>query len=430
MSGLWLALALLVTMATASVLYWRHADAADADVRDSYRALTQIELVDDEQESASRNAQEYLLTGVPGFLTSYRSASRNVDIALGLLGVSGADDPYLRGHVAALRSEVTARRASFAAAAARRNAGFDTADLLNPPTLDADDAQMRGGLITLRTAERRVLSQRGFEARQATTALEVTMLGGSLLLLVIVAASAATILSELRRREAAEQALKSERAEITRLNVRLTRAMAETHHRVKNNLQVIAGLVEIESPEADGAARTEALRRIGHHVQTLAAIHDILTHEASRPTADGDLQRVGTKAAIDRLGPLLRTVVGGREVRFEIEDLALPIRHCTCVAVLINELVSNAVKHGAGEIVVGLARRGTTVALSVSDHGAGFRPGFRASEASSVGFELVESLARWDLRGDVEYSGANTGGARVTVTFPYPDDDARAMPAP
>ncbi len=77
----------------------------------------------------------------------------------------------------------------------------------------------------------------------------------------------------------AEGALRRHQAEIELLNVRLQRAMLETHHRVKNNLQVIAALVEMQGYSESPLGAT-SIRRINTHVRALATIHDLLTQQA------------------------------------------------------------------------------------------------------------------------------------------------------
>ena len=200
------------------------------------------------------------------------------------------------------------------------------------------------------------------------------------------------------------------------LNIRLRRAMAETHHRVKNNLQVIAALVELQLVEGEAMVPAEALIRVKQHVIALATIHDLLTHEAKEK---GDVEYLQTRDVLEKLRPLLSNLVGNRTLTFAIADMRLPIRQGTSLAVLVNELVSNAVKHGTGEIVITLtqldAQQGR---LSVRDHGNGFPENFNARRAANTGLELIDSLGRWDLHGQVVYGNHPEGGADVSVTFP------------
>ena len=79
------------------------------------------------------------------------------------------------------------------------------------------------------------------------------------------------------------------------LNLRLRRSMQETHHRVKNNLQVIMSLVEMQAAEAESDAASIPLLRINQHIQTLAVIHDLLTQQVK---IEGDADSVGTQAVL------------------------------------------------------------------------------------------------------------------------------------
>ena len=92
----------------------------------------------------------------------------------------------------------------------------------------------------------------------------------------------------------------------------------------------------------------------------------------------------------------------------------------TSIAVLINELVSNALKHGQGDIDVQISRREELAILTVTDHGPGFEADFDPQRMKSTGLELIESVGRHDLMGTVSYANGPTGGGLVTVEFPRP----------
>jgi two-component sensor histidine kinase len=220
---------------------------------------------------------------------------------------------------------------------------------------------------------------------------------------------------ESARRRIAEETLRRQQAEIEVLNARLQRALAETHHRVKNNLQVITAMVELQVADSDEMVSADALRRIGHHVQALATVHDILTGQVKE---EGSVELLDTRAVLNQLRPLLEGLIGDRRLRFTVDDLPLPIRQGTHLAVLINELVSNAVKHGEGDIELTLAVVNEQGQLQVRDRGPGFPPDFDPRTAGHTGLELIQSLSRWDLGGDLSFLNHPEGGAQITVTFP------------
>jgi PAS domain S-box-containing protein len=225
------------------------------------------------------------------------------------------------------------------------------------------------------------------------------------------------IMRDFTERKRAEEELQRQREQIEMLNTRLRRAMAETHHRVKNNLQVVAALVDMQLLDANDTVPAREVARLGMHIRTLAAIHDLLTDVAKTDVGAGI---VSSQAVLDRLLPMIQETVGSRPVRFHVQDVQLPYRHGTSMAVLVNELVSNAVKHGQGEIAVIFTGAGDQARLEVYDEGIGFPRNFNPRARANTGLELIESISRWDLQGQTAYQNRPEGGARVSITFPVP----------
>lgn len=204
-------------------------------------------------------------------------------------------------------------------------------------------------------------------------------------------------------------------AEIEDLNTRLKRSIQETHHRVKNNLQVISALVEVQMDAGDATVPAAAMHRIGQHTRSLAAIHDLLTQQVK---IDPNVNTISTTDAMEKLIPLLQATAGGREIRYEVDEVQLPVRAGASLALLVSEIVSNAVKHGRGTIELSLTANAESIRLEVSDQGPGFPPGFEWRSAANTGLSLIDSAGRFDFSGDVTYENRPEGGARVVVTFP------------
>ncbi len=210
--------------------------------------------------------------------------------------------------------------------------------------------------------------------------------------------------------------LEARTQEVNELNARLKRAMTETHHRVKNSLQLICAFVELQMHEYPDGIPTVQLRHLNSQVQTLAAVHDVLTMETK---AGSKADFVSSKALLEKLLPMLKTVTGGKRLDYGIEDLRLTSKQGTSLALITNELVLNALKHSGEAVYVEFRAFGSRVTLKVEDDGPGLPIGFSVKQASNTGLALIENLARWDLQGETEYTNRpGERGASISVSFP------------
>ena len=198
--------------------------------------------------------------------------------------------------------------------------------------------------------------------------------------------------------------------------------MLETHHRVKNNLQVVGAMIDmqvIESMQEETLPLTK-LERLGNHIHTLATVHDLLTTSVRE---DEHEQRVSSNAVIGRLLELLKDTCGTREIKFHMSDVDMLSKQAISLSMIINELVSNAAKHSATHIEVSFSNDGAMATLTVCDDGPGFPPGFDPAVQSNLGLELVLNLVTSDLNGTASFENKADGGARVVVTFSLPNDN-------
>ena len=205
--------------------------------------------------------------------------------------------------------------------------------------------------------------------------------------------------------------------EIEGLNIRLQRAMAKSHHRIKNNLQTLAAVVDMSIMDSPAQIPVSVLNRLLLHIQTLASLHDLLTIEAK---SEADFDLIDIKKALASLMPMVRATAGSRNVRIEAQELRLPLTQSSAFLLLANELISNALKHGTGEVALTLSVQGDFAHLEVTDDGPGFPSGFDPQLAANTGLELIDSISRHDLRGRISYGNRPEGGALVTAIFPTP----------
>ncbi|HLJ55066.1 MAG TPA: PAS domain S-box protein [Chthonomonadaceae bacterium] len=222
---------------------------------------------------------------------------------------------------------------------------------------------------------------------------------------------------DVTRRKRAEDLIGQQMEQIEERNARLVQAMRETDHRVKNNLQSVAALLDIQVMSHESSVPVQELAQIRMHIATMAAIHDLLVSDVN---STGSTRGLSAKAALRELLPMLQMIVGENRIVWTVDDITLPVKHGMSMAVLINELVNNAVKHGGHQVELRLVAAQDEITLEVCDDGPGFAEPFHPHRAASFGLELVESIGRLDLGGKTTYENRPDGGACVRVTFPLP----------
>lgn len=222
------------------------------------------------------------------------------------------------------------------------------------------------------------------------------------------------------------RALQAERDHLARSLAEKEVLLQEVHHRVKNNLQVIASLLRLQADAFGDQAFAAALHESQQRVESMAMIHEQLYESA-------DLHRVDVaKHAGLVLSNLLHAYgvdpacISGRVVQ-ENESLMLGVDQAIPAGLILNELISNALKHGfpegrPGSIVVEVCRRDGIVLLQVRDTGVGLSESFRLDRTKSLGLRIVQILAR-QLKGTCE--AESVAGSTFRVSFPGPANEVR-----
>jgi PAS domain S-box-containing protein len=194
--------------------------------------------------------------------------------------------------------------------------------------------------------------------------------------------------------------------------------LLEIHHRVKNNLQVVSSLLNMQARNVKDKEAGEVLSESRDRVDTMALIH-------SRLYESGNLSEINMKGFIDKLLAQLFQISPVQNVKItpivRAEDCSLPISLAVPVGLIVNELLSNAMKHAfagrkEGKIEVRLtASEGGVINLTVSDDGAGLPPGFNINESKTLGLRLVKILAEDQLQGTLEVT--SDGGTTFGIEF-------------
>jgi two-component sensor histidine kinase len=208
--------------------------------------------------------------------------------------------------------------------------------------------------------------------------------------------------------------LTKSQSEVANLNVKLRRAMTETHHRIKNSLQVIAAIIDLQVMQDLPAIPVEQVQKLGINVRTLALVHNFLTEQSKQ---DNLASHANAGEVLESLLQLLQQTSPDRPLTVTSADITLGSHQLSSLALITSELVSNAIKYGTGAIHIELSTSEGEVTVVVQNEGGGFPSGFDPAVEGTTGLGLVQTLSEWDLRGRIGY-GNTPAGACVTLSFP------------
>jgi len=205
------------------------------------------------------------------------------------------------------------------------------------------------------------------------------------------------------------QDLHDQSAQIVELREQL---FDEFHHRLKNSLQMLYGLLQIAWSKTDSTEAREALSDTSRRIGAMGTAQQIFysVHNSTDVSAQRLLEAVCANA---------RAFFGGEvSINYEATAASLPKETAVPLALALNELLTNAAKHGANDhgqitINVGLSQRAGEIELFVQDRGPGFD--FEKAEGHSSGLGLVRMLAE-RLKGT--FTVERQSGALCILRFP------------
>ncbi|MGQ0825306.1 MAG: sensor histidine kinase [Actinomycetota bacterium] len=196
----------------------------------------------------------------------------------------------------------------------------------------------------------------------------------------------------------------------------------EIHHRVKNNLQTIASLLRLQARRLRTTEAKAALEESERRIRSIAIVHETMSREP------GDV--VDFSEIVRPLARLVEETVSSLDsrIRFTVVGDAgeLPGEVATPLAVVLNELMQNAVDHAFpegvrdGSVAVRLVRGDDHLVVEVIDNGAGLSPDFSLDESRGLGLSIVQALVTGELDGSIEMEshGGTTVRVRVRVAMP------------
>ncbi len=197
-----------------------------------------------------------------------------------------------------------------------------------------------------------------------------------------------------------------------------TTMIKEVHHRVKNDLQTVASLLRMQSRRLETSEAKAALAEAVNRILSIAVIHEFLSEQDTRVI---NIRDVG-----QRIIQQMQTGVLDPERRISLElrgpNIYLPARQATSCALVVNELLQNALEHGydsrtaGGKVSLTFEDHGDAVGLIVHDDGRALPPDFSLDRIDSLGLKIVQMLVTEDLKGKIDLQSDH--GVSAIVRFP------------
>lgn len=217
------------------------------------------------------------------------------------------------------------------------------------------------------------------------------------------------LLGEIAERKLVEEALNKSIKEKDVL-------LKEIHHRVKNNLQIVSSLLSLQSQYVNEPGSVELFKESQSRIISMALIHEKLYQT-------GDLTRINlSEYANELIGDLFRSYsVNTHLVKYQIEskNILLDINTAIPCGLIINELVTNSIKHAfpdnrSGEIKIDIQCQDGNCILKIADNGIGFPDDLDINDVKTLGLQLVTSLTK-QLDGTIKLD--REGGTCFTIKF-------------
>ncbi|MDE3090210.1 MAG: sensor histidine kinase [Chloroflexota bacterium] len=204
-----------------------------------------------------------------------------------------------------------------------------------------------------------------------------------------------------------------------------TTMIKEVHHRVKNDLQTVASLLRMQTRRMQTTEAKAALAEAVNRILSIAVIHEFLSEQDTRAINVRDMgQRIIAQMQAGVLDP-------ARHITLELSgpSIYLPARQATSCALVVNELLQNALEHGydlrsaagdaraaGGTISLTFEDHGDAVGLIVHDDGRALPPDFNLDKVDSLGLKIVQMLVTQDLKGQIDLQSDH--GVSAIVRFP------------
>jgi len=194
--------------------------------------------------------------------------------------------------------------------------------------------------------------------------------------------------------------------------------LKEVHHRVKNNMQVISSILNLQSSYVSDAYALSLLKESQNRIKTMAYIHESLYQNKSFTSVNFSEY---VETLINNIIQSYTYSADKIKMKFNIEPVILSLDSSIPAGLIINELVTNSIKHAfpghkTGIITFNLSYKNNYVILELKDNGTGFAPGIDFANSHSLGLQLVNTLME-QLGAKLKFKSQKDKGTEVSVSF-------------
>lgn len=194
--------------------------------------------------------------------------------------------------------------------------------------------------------------------------------------------------------------------------------LKEVHHRVKNNMQVVSSILNLQSSYLSDPYALSVLKESQNRIKTMSYIHESLYQNKTFTSVNFSEYLYTLTNNIIQSYSINETKI---KLILEIEKISLSLDNAIPTGLIVNELLSNAIKHAfpgerKGNITVTLKQESNNINLSITDNGIGFSDHIDFHNSPSLGLQLVNSLIE-QLNGTIKFSNKKDLGTNVFITF-------------
>ncbi len=194
--------------------------------------------------------------------------------------------------------------------------------------------------------------------------------------------------------------------------------LKEVHHRVKNNMQVVSSILNLQSSYLNDPYALSVLKESQNRIKTMSYIHESLYQNKTFTSVNFS----------EYLNTLTNNIIQSYSINetkiklvLDIEKISLSLDNAIPTGLIVNELLSNAIKHAfpgerTGTITVNLKQELNVISLSITDNGIGFSDHIDFHNSPSLGLQLVNSLIE-QISGTIKFSSKKDSGTNVFITF-------------